>query len=128
MQIIGDSPPPSIYYFNGAVVNSFESVSLTLRCVTLEGNEHPVWSTDNALLAEFLRNSTTQISTIQINMTSITLEILNSREQVLQFSGSPIEAQFSGNYSCASQVSGQSANITLTTSKLYMLHYDCLKG
>ena len=125
VQIIRDSPAPSIYYFNGAVVNSFQSESLTLRCVTLEGNESPMWSTDNTLLATFL--SSQQNSIIQINTINITLQYLNSHEQVLQFSGSPVpfEAQLSGNYSCVSQVSGQSANLTLTTSKLYIFCCDC---
>ena len=120
MQIIRDSQP-IIYYYNGAVVGNLQSNQLvSLRCVTLEGNESPMWSTDNTLLATFL--SSQQNSTIQIDMTNITLEVLNSREQVLQFSGSQMsfEAQLSGNYSCVSQVSGQSANLTLTTSKCYI--------
>ena len=120
MQIIRDSQP-TIYYYNGAVVSDLQSSQLvSLRCVTLEGNESPMWSTDNTLLATFL--SSQQNSTIQIDMTNITLEVLNSREQVLQFSGSKMsfEAQLSGNYSCVSQVSGQSANLTLTTSKCYI--------
>ena len=126
MQIIGEYQIP-IYYYNGAVLNDFQSNEpLSLRCVTLEGNESPMWSTDNNLLANFL--SSQQNITMQINMINITLEVLNSREQVLQFSGSPFlfDAQLSGNYSCVSQVSGQSANLTLTPSKLYVLHCDCL--
>lgn len=126
MQIIYEAQIP-IYYYNGAVLNDFQSNEpLNLRCVTLEGNESPMWTTDNNLLATFL--SSQQSSTMQINMINITLEVLNSREQVLQFSGSPLpfEAQLSGNYSCVSQVSGQSANLSLTPSKLYVLHCDCM--
>ena len=130
MQIIGEYQIP-IYYYNGAVLNDFRSNEpLSLRCVTLEGNESPMWSTDNNLLATFL--SSQQNSTMQINMINITLEVLNSREQVLQFSGSPLpfEAQLSGNYACVSQVSGQSANLTLTPSTLYVtaltLSYICM--
>ena len=109
------SLPRNSVLYNGAVINSFDPASFSLQCVTLNSHDNPTWNTDNSVLADFL--SAQQNGTVQAGTTNVTLRVLNSREQELQFNG-VFDMQLSGNYSCVSQTSRQSANVTLTTSEL----------
>lgn len=117
VQIIYRSPARSTILYNDAVISRFDSLSFSLRCVTLNSHENPRWSTDNSELAGFLL-SAQQSDAVQIGTTNVTLRVQNSREQELQFSG-VFDMQLSGNYSCVSQTSRQSANLVLITGKLY---------
>ena len=117
MQIIYISLSRNTVLYDGAVINAFPSSdpSFSLQCVTLNGHENPRWNADNSVLADFL--SAQQNGTVPAGSANVTLQVRSSREQRLRFDGM-FDMQLSGNYSCVSQTSRQSANVTLTTSEL----------
>lgn len=83
---------------------------MQIECTTVEGDEQPVWLSDNALvtdtIGQVVNNETLGIFVSQTTSTSVlNLNLLNV-------------AIFIGTYTCQSRQSGESSNFFLTVGKL----------